>query len=89
MFDTADDLLRKIQLGEDSILEFKSVRFKGSAIDGPKRNDLADELAAMANTRDGICVLGVEDKTREIEGIPLDKLDAVEKFIHEICNDSF
>lgn len=87
MFDGSEELLRKIQLGEDSVLELKAVLFRGNKVDAPKRNDLADELAAMANTSDGICVLGVEDKTREIEGIPLDKLDVVERFIHEICND--
>ncbi|MCP5046069.1 MAG: transcriptional regulator [bacterium] len=33
-------------------------------------------------------VLGVDDKTRDIEGIPIDKLDAAESYIREICNDS-
>ncbi len=87
MFDTVDELLRKIQLGEDSVLELKAVHFKGNKVSGPRRDDLADELAAMANSNDGICVLGVDDKTREIVGVPLDKLDAVETFIREICND--
>lgn len=87
MFDTIDELLRKIRLGEDSILEFKVIHFKGNKVSGPKRDDLADELAAMANSNDGIFVLGVDDKTREINGIPLDMLDIVEAFIREICND--
>jgi len=87
MFDTIDELVRKIQLGEDSVLELKAIHLKGNKISGPKRDDLADELAAMANTNDGVCVLGVEDKKREITGIPLEQLDAVESFIREICND--
>jgi predicted HTH transcriptional regulator len=87
MFDTIDELLRKIKLGEDSVLELKAVYFKGNKIAGPKREELADELAAMANSNDGICVLGVDDKTREIAGILLENLDAVELFIREICND--
>ena len=33
-------------------------------------------------------VLGVDDRTREILGIPLDGLDAVEGWVREICNDS-
>ena len=33
-------------------------------------------------------VLGVDDKTREIQGIPLDGLDVVEGWAREICNDS-
>lgn len=87
MLDSSAELLRKIQLGEDSILELKSVRFKGSRVDGPGRNELADELAAMANTGDGVCVLGVDDKTREVEGIPLESLDILERYVREICND--
>ena len=88
MFDTTDELLRKIRLGEDSVLELKAVRFRGKKIAGPERNDLADELAAMANTGDGVCVLGVDDKTREVEGIPLEQLDLVESYVRQICNDS-
>ncbi|HSS49258.1 MAG TPA: ATP-binding protein [Thermoanaerobaculia bacterium] len=88
MFDTTDELLRKIRLGEDSVLELKAVRFRGKKIAGPERGDLADELAAMANTGDGVCVLGVDDKTRRIEGIPLEQLDLVESYVRQICNDS-
>lgn len=87
MFDSADELLRKIQLGEDSIFELKSVRFRGSKVDGPARHDFADELAAMANMTDGVCVLGVDAKTREIEGLPIERLDSVEDFVREVCND--
>jgi len=49
---------------------------------------MADELAAMANTASGIIVLGVDDQTREIQGIPLEKLDIVEGWLRSICNDA-
>ncbi|UCH93459.1 MAG: putative DNA binding domain-containing protein [Candidatus Aminicenantes bacterium] len=88
MFDLKEELLAKIHLGEDSVLELKSLRFRGSKIVGPIRESLADELAAFANSDDGVLLLGVNDKTREIEGIPLDKLDAAENFVRQICNDS-
>jgi ATP-dependent DNA helicase RecG len=88
MFDSVDELLRKIQLGEDSILELKAVRFRGRKIEGPSRDDLADELAAMANSGEGLCVLGVDDRTRHVEGIPLEHLDTVEAFVRQACNDS-
>ena len=81
MLDTVEELVRKIRLGEDSILELKAVRFRGAKVDGPSRDDLADELAAMANAGEGVCVLGVDDKTREVQGIPLEHLDTVEGFI--------
>ena len=88
MFDTPEELLEKIRLGEDTSLELKAVRFKGHRVAEPKRDDLADEIGAIANTHDGVLVLGVDDKTRDIEGIPLDRLEAVERYVYEICNES-
>ena len=80
--------LRRIRLGEDSVLELKSVRVSGSLVRAPDRNDLADELAALANSRGGTVVLGVDDKTRRIQDIAPDALDVLEGWIREICNDS-
>lgn len=88
MFATTSELLEKIRLGEDSVLELKAVRFRGKRITGPERKDLADELAAFANSRGGVCLLGVDDTSREIEGIPPERLDEVEGFVQEILTDS-
>ncbi len=88
MFDSPGELLRKIQLGEDTSIEFKAVRFRGNKVAEPGRKDLAAELAAIANTHSGVLVLGVDDKTRDILGIPLEHLDAVERYVYEICNES-
>ena len=82
------ELARRIQLGEDSMLELKSVRLTAGRVTGPQRSEFADELAAMANGRGGQLVLGVDDNNRRIEGIPLAELDAVEGWVREICNDS-
>ncbi|MCP4214758.1 MAG: transcriptional regulator [bacterium] len=75
-------------LGEDSLLELKSLRFRGNKIVGPDWNSLADELAAFSNTGSGVLILGIDDKTRDIEGIPIDKLDAAENYVREVCSDS-
>ena len=83
-----DELMRRIRLGEDSTLELKRVLLAGSKVTGPKRNEFADELTAMANGWGGTFVLGVEDKSRDVIGIPVDRLDAVETWVREICNDS-
>ncbi len=61
---------------------------QGEKVDGPRRDDLADEIAAMANTADGVLVLGVDDKSKEIFGIPLERLDIAEAYIRDICHDS-
>ena len=87
MFESPEDLLQKIRLGEDTSFELKAVRFRGDRVHEPRRVDLADELAAIANTHDGVLVLGVDDRTRDIIGIPLDRLEDVERYVYEICND--
>ena len=88
MFDSQGELLQKIRLGEDTSLELKTVQFRGDRVSEPKRDELADELAAIANTHDGVLVLGVDDKTRDIDGIPLERIEAVERYVYEICNES-
>lgn len=88
MYNRISELLDKIRLGEDSFLELKEIRFAGNKISGPGRDELADELAAFANGHGGVCVLGVNDKTREIVGIPLERLDTVESFVRQLCIDS-
>lgn len=82
------NLLEKIRLGEDSYLELKAVRLDGSRVSAPQRHDLADELAALANSQGGVLVLGVDDKTRQVMGIPLEHLDAVESLVREACYDA-
>lgn len=88
MHDNTSDLLRQIALGKDSVLELKSIEFSGNKITGPHRNGMADELAAMANIATGIVVLGVDDKTRQVRGIPREKMDIAEAWIRAICNDA-
>ena len=82
------DLAGRIRLGEDSTLELKRTEVAGQRVRSPDRREFADELAAMANGRGGTVVLGVDDNTREVLGIPLDGLDMVEGWVREICNDS-
>lgn len=84
-----NDLIAKLTLGEDSLLECKEVRFSGSSVRGPSQNDLADELAAFANSRTGgTLLLGIDDKTREVLGIPVDRLDLVEALVRQAVEDS-
>ncbi len=86
--DSLDDLARRIRLGEDSELELKRVLFAGARVTAPGRSDFADELAAFANGRGGTLLLGVDDKTRELLGLPIEHIDAVESWVREICNDA-
>ena len=79
MYDTLSEILEKIQLGEDSTIEFKKRIHQ--------RENLADEIAAFANARGGVILIGVDDKG-QIIGVTKDKLDSYEKTVLEICNDS-
>ena len=81
MFDSTKELLDKIRLGESTFLEFTEVRFAGNRVSGPRRDSVADELAAFANSRGGVFVCGVEDSTRDVVGIPGERLDTVVDFI--------
>jgi predicted HTH transcriptional regulator len=65
----------------------KTLQFEDDQIAGPHRNSMADEMAAMANTATGVILLGVDDKSKSVVGLPLDKLDAVETWLRGICND--
>ncbi len=88
MLATRSELLEKIRLGEDSFLELKEVKFAGDKLRGPSQDDLADELAAFANSAGGVLLLGVEDRSREVVGIPIERLDAVEVLVRQACEDS-
>lgn len=88
MLGTRGELIEKIRLGEDSFLELKEVRFAGGKVRGPSQEDLADELAAFANSAGGVLLLGVEERSREVLGIPLERLDAVEALVRQACEDS-
>ena len=87
MFDTRTELLEKIQLGEDTLLELKEVRFAGGRVRGPAQDDLADEIAAFANAHGGVLLLGVDD-ARNILGVPKERLDGVEAVVRQACEDS-
>ena len=81
------DLLRRIRLGEDGRLEYKRIFFSGGRVTEPRSHRVADTLASFANGRGGTFVLGVDDGTREIVGVPAPRLDAAVVWIRNICID--
>ena len=79
MFDSQSELIEKIRLGEDSTIEFKR--------ELPCRDALADEIAAFANARGGVLLIGVEDHGA-IVGLDPHNLNQAEKTVFEVCRDS-
>ncbi len=78
------DLLYHIRIGEDSSIEFKSVRLRGDTVQEPHRDRMALEIAAFANSQGGRMVIGVDDKTRDVEGLPEAQAGKVEEWIVNI-----
>lgn len=87
MYNSIPELLEKMRLGEDSHFELKQVVLAGQRVTSPAGDSIAQELASFANTKGGVCVLGVEDETREAQGLTPQQLDVVETFVRSLCSD--
>ncbi len=81
-----EEIKRQMRLGEDSHWEFKEIRFAGNVPKSPSHDDLADELAAFANTDGGVLLCGVTDKS-DVQGMSRDQMDALEQLLTGICTD--
>ena len=79
MYDSPTELLQKIHSGEDSTIEFKR--------EMPHRRSLADEIAAFANAKSGVILIGVDDGGN-IVGLDQEELNSAESSVVEICQDS-
>ena len=84
---STDDVRRQLRLGEDSRWEFKQIEFRGERPVSPRRDDLADELAAFANARGGVLVCGVTDDG-EVQGMSRAQMDALDRILSDACADS-
>ena len=83
-----DNIEDQIRLGEDSVREFKSIRIQGKRVAEPDAREISDDFASAANAAGTTFLFGINDKTHEIEGVPLDKLEIAETWLRNICNDS-
>ena len=83
----ASNIARQLRLGEDSRWEFKRIVCSGDRPTSPRRDALADELAAFANANGGTMLCGVTD-AGEVEGLSRPRLDVLERVIVDIATDS-
>ena len=84
---TSQDILDQIAAGEDSRWEFKQVEFAGKKLRSPKRDVLADEIAAFANAGGGVLLCGVTDD-RQVQELSGDQLAALDAVLVELSTDS-
>ena len=82
-----EDIARQLRLGEDSGWEFKQIEFSGNRPTSPRRDDLADEIAAFANSDGGVLLCGVTDQG-VVQGMSRPQMDALERLIVDICTDA-
>ncbi len=82
-----DDIARQLRLGEDSGWEFKQIEFSGNRPQSPRRDDLADEIAAFANSDGGVLLCGVTDRGA-VQGMTRAQMDALERFVVDLCTDA-
>ena len=83
----SDSLLQQLELGEDSRVEFKEAVFAGNRVREPRRDSIADELAAFGNTVGGTLIFSVTDAGK-VRSMNRQEMDALEAFVGERCADS-
>ena len=81
-----EEIKRQMRLGEDSHWEFKEIEFAGNEPKRPRCADLADEIAAFANTNGGIVLCGVTD-SGSVQGMSRKQMDELERLLVEVCTD--
>jgi len=84
---TDDQIRQRLSAGEDSTCEFKEIKFSGVEPKDPKRDTLADEIAAFANADGGLLLCGVTD-AGDLQGMSLEQMSRLQRTLVEICTDS-
>ena len=82
-----EDVERQLRLGEDSRWEFKQIEFAGNRPTRPRRDDLADEIAAFANADGGVLLCGVTDDGTA-QGMSREQLIELDSLLVEASTDS-
>lgn len=81
------EIRRQLRLGEDSAWEFKQIEFNGNRPTSPRRDELADEMAAFANAGGGMLLCGVTDKGK-LQGMSTEQVVAVNSLLVEVSTDA-
>ena len=82
-----EEIEKRLILGEDSRWEFKQVEFAGNKVQSPRRDDLADELAAFANGIGGVMLCSISD-AGEVIDMSREQLKALDSFFVEVAMDT-
>lgn len=85
LYDDKSELRQEIAAGEDTLLEFKEVVFKGDQIrfaaeEGKASKVIAEVFVSMANTEGGLVIFGV-NKHNDVVGFDPAKRGILEQFV--------
>lgn len=80
------EIRQRLHLREDSAWEFKQVEFNGDRPTSPRREELADEMAAFANAGGGVLLCGVTNDG-QIQGMSPEQAAAVGNLLVEVSTD--
>lgn len=86
MFDTKDELLTQIRLGEDNRLELKAVTFRGDSVSGAPSGWVVRRDCCIRKQFRGVLVLGI-DEHRKPHGMSIEELTLLEHWLLGICRD--
>ncbi len=81
------EIRQRLRLGEDSGWEFKQVEFKENRPTNPRRDELADEMAAFANASGGMLLCGVTDDG-QVQGMTPEQIAEVDSLLVELSTDA-
>ncbi|MCY4170755.1 MAG: putative DNA binding domain-containing protein [Bacteroidetes bacterium] len=84
---TNDELRQRLLLGEDQRWEFKQISCKGDRPVSPKRDDLADEIIAFANSNGGILLSGVTDDGL-LQGLSYKQVAHLDGILTDVCTNA-
>jgi len=84
---TEAEIRQRLRMGEDSECEFRQVEFSGNRPKRPRRDKLADEMAAFANSNGGYLLCGVSDEGR-VQGMSMKQMAALDQLLVEISTDT-
>ena len=82
-----EEIRRQLQLAEDSTWEFKEFKFGGNRPIEPRRDDLADEIAALANAEGGVLLCGVTDEGG-VQAMTRQQIVELDSLLVEVSSDS-
>ena len=77
------EIRQRLRLGEHSAWEFKQIEFTGDRPTSPRREDLADEMAAFANANGGVLLCGVTDDG-QIQGVSQGQMATLDRLLVEV-----